>query len=317
MSWVFLGDARVYKLKKPLRQGALDYRGLNTRAHNCREEIRLNRRLAPEVYLGSMPLTLEASGALALGGAGRIVDWLVVMRRLPEDRMLDAMIGRKSVQPRDIARIVALLSGFYHQTPQTPMDGDDYLQILRQRLAEDRAVVGDARFGLAPQEFKPAFGALEGVLLQEPELLLERVRRGRIVEGHGDLRPEHLCLLEPPVVIDCLEFDPRLRCVDPFEELAYLALECELLGAAWIGPLLIDGCAERLDDHPPARLIDFHTAARACLRARLALSHLLEPRLRQEEKWLPLARRHLAVARDRAVRLQVPEAPQSSGSRDT
>jgi aminoglycoside phosphotransferase family enzyme len=132
-------------------------------------------------------------------------------------------------------------------------------------------------------------------------MLEDRVKHGRIVEGHGDLRPEHICLSYPPVIIDCLEFSRAFRLVDPFDELTFLALECERLDAAWIGERLIERCADGLRDQPLPRLLEFYWTYRACLRARLALAHLLEPDPREPWKWVPLANRYLELAQSRVV----------------
>jgi aminoglycoside phosphotransferase family enzyme len=140
---------------------------------------------------------------------------------------------------------------------------------------------------------KPALDALDAALSQHAPLLRDRAAGGHVVEGHGDLRPEHVCLLQPPVVIDALEFNPSLRQVDPCDELGFLGLECEMAGAAWIGPRLMAACAAALGDAPPAALPQLYTAYRAQLRARLALAHLLEPQPRTPYKWAPLAQRYL------------------------
>jgi aminoglycoside phosphotransferase family enzyme len=149
---------------------------------------------------------------------------------------------------------------------------------------------------------------LEDLLSHTPEVVVDRVAARRIVEGHGDLRPEHVCLSDPPVIIDCLEFSRDLRLVDPFEELSYLSMECALLGARWIGPVLIERCATALGDRPSDRQLAFYTAYRASLRARQALAHLLEPAPRTPEKWVPLARTYLDEAERAAVKLRLPEA---------
>jgi len=106
-----------------------------------------------------------------------------------------------------------------------------------------------------------------------------------------------VCLLATPVVIDCLEFNALLRQVDPFDELEFLALECELAGAAWIRPLLVEGCAAALGDTPPPALLHLYRAGRALLRARLSLAHLLEPHPRTPARWRPQAQRYLERAR--------------------
>jgi aminoglycoside phosphotransferase family enzyme len=142
-----------------------------------------------------------------------------------------------------------------------------------------------------------ALGRVDWALQRSRGLLRARASSSHIVDGHGDLRPEHICLLSPPVVIDCLEFNASLRQVDPFDELAFLALECDLLGASWIGPRLVDGCAASLGDAPPASLLHLYTAARALLRARLSMAHLLEPSPRTPLRWAPQAQRYV----DRAL----------------
>jgi len=296
MSWVFIAGDLVYKLKKPVRYPYLDFRSLAQRERNCREEVRLNRRLAPDVYLEIAALTDEGEGRLVIGGSGRVVDWLVVMRRLPERSLLDHAIATGRVRRGDIVAVADLLAAFYRSETPADLSPASYVeQFAREQIINER-VLGDARFDLDGQHLAPILARVRSGLTDEVSLLEERVRSGRIVEGHGDLRPEHVCLTRPPVIIDCLEFSRPLRLIDPFDEVAYLGLECDLLGARWIGPLLRQRLADGLNEHPSHRVIGFYRAYRACLRARLALAHLLDAHPRQPEKWQPLARRYLSLA---------------------
>ncbi|ABI57078.1 conserved hypothetical protein [Alkalilimnicola ehrlichii MLHE-1] len=306
MSWVFLAGDRVYKLKKPLRYPRRDGRFLWGREFLCREEVRLNRRLAPDVYLGVSALTVTADGRLALQGGGRTVDWLVVMRRLPAERMLDNAIAAGAVDRERIDRLGERLSGFYRGLAPEPVSPQTYLQRFAGEHARNRAVLTDPRFALPKGALQRVLDALDRWLEAGAPALRERARAGRIVEGHGDLRPEHVCLCDTPVVIDGLEFSLALRQVDPFDELAFLGMECDRLGAPWIGPRLIRQCGEALDDHPGAPLLAFYTAYRACLRARLALAHLLEPDPRSPERWVPLAADYLSLAERAAANLGPP-----------
>jgi len=132
-------------------------------------------------------------------------------------------------------------------------------------------------------------------------LIAARLRHRRIVEGHGDLRPEHIWLDDKVRIIDCLEFNARLRIVDPFDEIAYLGLECERMGAAWIGDYLRRRMRHLLRDGPADVLFTFYHCYRATLRARLSIAHLLEPQPRTPEKWPRLATEYLALA-DRSAR---------------
>lgn len=296
MSWVFLAGDRVYKLKKPVRYPFLDFSTLAARERDCREEMRLNRRLAPKVYLDVVPLTREASGALALGGRGEAVDWLVLMRRLPRERMLDHALAARGVERTDIAALADRLSAFYMQAGPADLTAGDYLDHLRGEQAVTRKVLTDPRFDLDRPRVAALLASIEDMLKEPAMLLRARVEGGHVVEGHGDLRPEHVCLGPDPVIIDCLEFNRAFRLIDPVDELAFLGLECERLGDGWIGELLLARYAELLGDLPPPELVGFYWRYRACLRARLSLVHILEHDRRKPEKWLPLARQYLALA---------------------
>jgi len=141
-------------------------------------------------------------------------------------------------------------------------------------------------------------------LRKRREYLAERVLSRNIVDGHGDLRPEHIWLGDPVRIIDCLEFNARLRMVDPLDEIAFLSLECERLGATWAGEYLRRHVMHALHDGHLGELFLFYRCHRAMLRARLAIAHLLEPDPRTPEKWPALARTYLRLAAADAVRLE-------------
>lgn len=315
MSWLFLVGDRVYKFKKPVVYPYLDFRTLAARERNCRAEVRLNRRLAPDVYLGVSRLTADGCGALSLDGEGETVEWLVVMRRLPEDRLLHNAIHRGAVARGEIERVATILGGFYRDQPPVEVRPEKQLDLFFEQQQTNREMLTDPRFSLVEDVPDRVLSAIDEVLEHEPGLVTARITAGRIVEGHGDLRPEHVCLNDPPVIIDCLEFNRTLRLLDPFDELADLAMECERLGAAWIGPLIIKRCMADLGDRPPAALMAFYTAYRACLRARLAVRHLYDTDVREPDKWLPLAREYLAIAERACVRLRPRATPPASRAR--
>jgi len=291
MSLLFLAGPTVYKLKKPVVYPFLDFSTLAARERNCRDELRLNRRLAPDVYLGLSRITREADGRLALDGAGETVDWLVRMRRLPRNRMLDVRIASGTVSAVDVDALAALLASFYAATPRGSLTAGEYVALLRGEHAANAAAIG----GFEREMSAPLLAEVQTFLDQDAALLRARVDAGHIVDGHGDLRPEHVCLNTPPVVIDCLEFNARLRQVDPCDEIVYLGLECARLGAAWIGQRVLRAVAAALGDRIDARLPVFHWRYRACVRARLALAHLADPSPREPWRWQPLAREYLRL----------------------
>jgi aminoglycoside phosphotransferase family enzyme len=298
MSWVFLTDHFAYKLKKPAWHTRVDLRTLEARRQNCLTEIRLNRRLAPDVYLAIKPLTFAAHHGLQLAGDGDVVEWLVMMRRLPDQLMLDRALRSGGPQRQDLDRIASRLARFYGGLAPEPAAPGVRRIWLEEEIRLSRRELARPAFAQDAALIDRVAGRLIDFLLARPEVLFERHRAGRVVEGHGDLRPEHICLEREPVIIDCLEFSRKLRLVDPADEMAFLALECALLGEPGAGTQL-QRCYEATSgDRPPERLIAWYTAFRGLLRARLSALHSLEPGPRPPEAWLAQAHRYLDVALD-------------------
>jgi uncharacterized protein len=294
MSYVFLTPDRVYKLKKPVRYAYLDFSSVAAREHYCRVEVALNRRLAPDVYLDVLPLNLTPDGGMRVGGDEKVVDWLVAMRRLPDERMLDNAIRAGTVTPAEIEAVAGILATFFRNAARAEILPAAYVARFADERAMNRRLL--AGFAHVIPAIDHVLDLFDRALVNAEPLLLARAKAGRIVDGHGDLRPEHVCLIEPPCIIDCLEFSELLRAVDPYEEIDYLGLECEVLGAPWIGPLLHRRLVEAGVEAPAAPLLRLYRAFRALVRARLALAHLLEPDIRLPEKWLPLGSRYVDAA---------------------
>jgi aminoglycoside phosphotransferase family enzyme len=309
MSWVFLAGDKVYKLKKPVRFPYLDFSTLGRREAACRAELRLNRRLAPDVYLDVVPLTAAAKG-LSIGGPGAtvapgaIVDWLVVMRRLDERCALDRCIEERRVEASALDRLVATLGRFYRHARRPYVSPEGQLAEWHRGISRDCRVLLDARFDLPAGLVRRVERVQRRFLDERTDVLGRRVRERRIVDGHGDLRPEHIWLTDGIKIIDCLEFNPQLRTVDPFDEIAYLGLECERLGAAGIGDYVRRGVSRALHDDPGPELYLFYRCHRAALRARLAIAHLFEPSPRTPGKWPKRARAYLRIAGRDAARLE-------------
>jgi aminoglycoside phosphotransferase family enzyme len=296
MSWVFLTDAHAYKLKKAVRYAYLDFSTVEARRLDCEEEVRLNRRLAADVYLGVVPLVIDAEGRLSLGAPGETVDWLVKMRRLPAERMLDHLIRSGAVKQAEIRQLSSRLSRFYASADPHSITPEAYRQSLSERIVDNVRELASPEFGLAKEVPESLAHHQLSFLKTHPTLFDNRVRQGRLVEGHGDLRPEHVCLLPEPVVIDCLEFNRGFRTLDPADELGYLALECERLHAPEVGRWLLDSYTEASGDAPPVALLHFYQSCRAVLRAKLAIWHLRDDGRHLPDMWVATAREYLELA---------------------
>lgn len=317
MSWVFFAGDRVYKLKKPVRFPYLDFSTLARRETACRAELRLNRRLAPDIYLDVVPLVAGPRG-LSLGGQGEAVDWLVAMRRLDESRMLDRRLA-DHVTDQELDRLAAVLVRFYRRAAPVRIPPHRCLADWRAGLDYDRRVLLAAKLGLPGGAIRRVDAVERRFLAIHARVLAARARRGRIRDGHGDLRPEHIWLGDGVRIIDCLEFSARLRAADPLDEIAFLDLECERLGAARAGRRLRRRVVRALPDGAPQALYLFYRTHRAMLRARLSIAHLLEPDPRTPEKWPRQARGYLRLALRDAVRLEQglrrPEGRSAAGAR--
>ena len=303
MSWVFLAGDKVYKLKKPVRFPYLDYSTLAKREAACRAELTLNRRLAPHVYETVLPLVRAPQG-LAIGGAGEIVDWLVVMRRLDESRTLEHALLAQALLPRQLDHVVATLVAFYRHARAVFVTPETHLINWARSLDYNKRVLLDPRFALPAGLIRRIDRAQRRFLNGRSNLIAGRVRGRHIVDGHGDLRPEHIWLDDPVTIIDCLEFNASLRAVDPFDEIAYLCVECERLGGAWASAHIRHRAINALRDHLSEELFTFYRCHRATLRARLSIAHLYEPNPRTPEKWPRRAHEYLRIAATDAVRLE-------------
>lgn len=297
MSFVFLTDRHAYKLKKPVRYEFLDFSTLAARRADCLEEMRLNRRLAADVYLDVVALTQAAGGQLQLAGNGKAVEWLIKMRRLPQERMLDRAISDGRVSRDDVRRFMLVLADFYRRAAPVAMDPADYRQRFERDIRANQRELSVPDYGLSHALLEAITARLLDTLERQAASFDRRAADRKIVEGHGDLRPEHVFLSFEPVFIDCLEFNRDWRLLDPVDEIAYLSLECEHAGAQWIGEVALEIYRERTGDTPPAQLVRFYKSVRASLRAKLSVWHLrdhLEPAAR--EKWIGRARDYLELA---------------------
>ena len=275
-AWVFLAGERAYKMKKPSHLRGADWRTTEGRELACREELRLNRRLSAPTYLAVEPLVETGSG-FRIGGSGRAVDWLLVMRRLDTRRMLDSVLDAGTLAPADLDAVLSFLIDFYKSRDPLTFTPDAYLERLHGRIEEALSALQRTELGLpaartAPlaQELRATFEALR------PELE-ERAAARRIAEIHGDLRAEHVWLGPPVQVIDALEVYADLRMLDTAEEIAMLALDCERPATPWASAYLRDHYRQLAVDPISTALFAFYMALRAATHAKLAIWHLDDP----------------------------------------
>lgn len=293
MSWVFLTERHAFKLKKPAHLPFVDYRTIERRRQSCENELRLGRRLAANVYDAVVPLVATPQG-IAIGGAGDIVDWLVVMRRLPSDCMLPQMLARREATVAHADALGDLLARFYRAASRTVWDAAEYRRRLRELVISVgcELVERGASRAMVDRIVRTELAGIE----RETAALDARIAGGHVVDAHGDLRPEHVCLEAPPVVIDPLEFDDDLRTLDAASELAFFALECERLGARWFAERVIARYVECTGDRIPAPLLALYRGQHALTRALIAWRHVDDAPASEQPRWRANAADYFARA---------------------
>jgi aminoglycoside phosphotransferase family enzyme len=302
-SWIFLTTARAYKLKKPSCGDGFDFRSIEARRRNAVAELRLDRRLARKTYLGIVALMREPDGTLKLGGGGVALDWLVRMVRLDDNQMLDRHLVLGSWRYTQLEAIAQRLAAFFAGARRASISPPMQIARIKREIHQGLTALIRAEEPRIQMRAIHVARSLNAFVARRGNLLRRRVEQRRIVDGHGDLRPEHICVKGLPQIIDCLEFRPDLRLLDPVGEIAFLTLECARLGSAPIESRLLRRYRDRTGDRPPAMLTAFYAALNALMRARLSVEHITDPGRRTPEHWLARAASYLGAAQSHCRRL--------------
>jgi uncharacterized protein len=308
VSYAFIAGHYVYKIKKPVRFAFLDACTLTRRHQLCLDEVRLNRRLAPDVYLGVVPILMRR-GEVVLGtasngadAAATVVEWAVRMRRLGEDTMLDRMLAERRVSAPQIHAIAARLAAFHRAaaTDQGWKHGAaaSIWRLVRGNIGELAIDCADA---IAPDEQDELESFAHRVIELRWGLLNRRALSGRVCEGHGDLRCEHVSLAEDSVaIIDCVEFSEELRYVDIASDVGFLAMDLDRLGARGFSDELVGAYREASGDADLPLLIPLYKFHRALVRAKVEglTSRDTGITLERRSAAAEAARRYIALALD-------------------
>ncbi len=280
ISYVFLAGEVVYKTKKPVDFGFIEQMSLETRERFCRAEVTLNRRLAPDVYLGVVPVLRRTDGRVVVepaDGQGEVIEWAVKMRRLPDGRTLDRLI-EAGEEPADILeRLVAALVPFHTAAAVVPND-PSFAGAPAERAWWAREYSEAAGFigsTWEPDDAAATKAAIDATLEREAALLDERLADGRVIEGHGDLQAKHVYVLGPEprdlVVVDCIEFTEwfHLRYADVNNDVAFLSMDLEALGHEEMGDEFAGRYLAATADETFAVLHPMHRTTRAFVRGKV------------------------------------------------
>jgi uncharacterized protein len=316
VSSVFLTGPYVYKLKKPVDFGFLDFTTPELRRRCCQKEVELNRRLAPELYLGAEPVVVR-EGRAVLGGVGEAVDWVVVMHQLDQRLLGPALLEAGALTAEKLDGVVDLLVPFY-QGAATGPGVDEYgaMEVVKfntdENFQQTAPFVGAA---LPPADYEAIMAYTNAFYRERGDLFQRRVEQGHIRECHGDLHLNNIFFLNPPVIFDCIEFNERFRCSDVAVDLAFLVMDLDFQGRPELARRVVDRYVEQSGDHELEELMGFYACYRAYVRGKIACLTSADPAMDPEARTrqLALAGRYFHLARRYALGSGASAAPQRFG----
>jgi len=285
MSFIFLTGEYVYKIKKPVNLGYLDYTTLEKRHFFCSQELELNRRLCPDAYLGVVPI-VEEKGGLRIEGQGKAIEYAVKIKQLPRDRMMDALLPRGQVTLEMIAKVAEKLVEF-HKKAETSQEITAFgkLDVVRQNTDENFAqtekYIGTS---ITSEEYQHIKHYTNDFVDRYASLFDKRVREGRIRDCHGDLHAAHVCFTDDICIYDCIEFNDRFRYSDVASEIAFLAMDLDHYQQVNLSQHLVNIYVGLSHDEELMKLLDFYKCYRAYVRGKVESFKLDDLYIPKKEK---------------------------------
>ncbi|MBM3945138.1 MAG: kinase [SAR202 cluster bacterium] len=271
ISHIFFTDQHVYKVKKPVDMGFLDFTTLRKRHRACRNELLLNRRLSPDVYLDIVPIT-KVRGHYELGGEGRAVEYAVKMRRLPEDRALSTLLRQRTASVDDVRRIAGRIAAFHSEAAtNASITRAGGMAAARRNIEENFAqtapFIGSA---VSQESYDDIVAYGRAFLVAKREVFRRREREGRVRECHGDLHTAHVFMEDGISFIDCIEFNRRFRCCDVAKDIAFMAMDLDRFGRHDLSEAFVQAYTEASGDPHVRDLLPIFASYLAMVRAKVS-----------------------------------------------
>ncbi|MEW6143199.1 MAG: AAA family ATPase [Chloroflexota bacterium] len=300
MSFVFLAGDYVYKVKKPVNLGYLDYTTLEKRRFFCERELELNRRLAPDVYLAVAPIAVS-DGGFSLGEGGAVVEYAVKMRRLPPERMMNVLLPSGHVTARMVNSLSEKLVRFHEKAGTSP-EISVFASLKAIKVNTDENFSQTIKYlgiSIDAADYNRIKAFTEDFLASKAALFRERIRRRRIRDCHGDLHAAHICFTDGIQIYDCIEFNDRFRYCDVASEIAFLAMDLDRYDRGDLSREFVDAYINASQDIAIRQLLPFYKCYRAYVRGKVESFKLDDPYIAgdEKEKTLGVARSYFSLAR--------------------
>jgi len=285
MSFLFLTGDYVYKVKKPVDLGYLDYTTLEKRHFFCRQEIELNKRLCPDVYLEVVPV-VSRQGQIHLGGKGEIMEYAVKMKQLPADRMMDKLLPQDLVTEQMMVRVAEKLAAFHHKA-RTSREISAYGKLEAIKINTDENFSQTKKYidvSIPSLKYNRIKAYTDNFVKSNKALFDKRVKDGKIKDCHGDLHAAHVCLTNGICIYDCIEFNDRFRYGDVASEVAFLAMDLDRFQHADLSQAFVNAYVRLSRDKELLQLLNFYKCYRAYVRGKVVSFMLDDPYIAAEEK---------------------------------
>ena len=286
ISLVFVADEFVYKVKKPVNFGFLDFTTFEKRAFYCRQELDLNRRLAKDVYLSVLPIRFNGKTYSLRSRKGEIVEHAVKMKRISEERLMKSLYERGALTEHHLKRLARRLAAFHAQALRTPeIDGFGQSRRFRINTDENFAQIRKYRgISLSKEQFDALREWTDGFYRTRQELFDRRIGQGKIRDCHGDLHMEHVCFSRSLSIIDCIEFNERFRYSDTVADIAFLLMDLEYHGGKKCSASLWKHYRTVAGEEAVEPLLDFYKVYRAVVRGKVNSFQVDDPTIGSEDK---------------------------------
>ena len=305
ISLLFLTGNHVYKVKKPVDFGFLDFTSLEKRKFFCEQEVNLNRRLSPAIYLGVVRITKEGNRIL-LEGKGEPVEYAVKMKQIPEESLMDKLLEKKQVTPKMIEAISEKLVKFYFASETNDLI-NSFAKPERVMQDTDENFEQTQRYidvTIRRELYEEVKNRTNAFFRTNGEIFQQRIASGRIRDCHGDLRLEHIAWGDEIFIVDCIEFNERFRYTDIAADIAFLAMDLDYHGREDLSGHLIRAYVGESGDHELMEVLDFYKCYRAYVRGKVESFRLDDPRIPKGEKEdaLKRAQKYFSLAHRYALR---------------
>ena len=285
MSFVFIAGDYVYKIKKPVNLGYLDYTTLAQRKFFCDKEVELNRRLCPQNYLGVVPI-IKSGGKYVLGGRDEAVEYAVKMRYLPQERMMNVLLEKGEVTPGMVAGVAQILADFHRRAATGP--DISYFGSLKainvnnnENYTQTEQYIGRT---VSKEQFDRIKSFNDNFLSKNESLFNDRVAQGRIRDCHGDLHAAHICFTGTVCIYDCIEFTDRFRYCDVASEVGFLAMDLDHYGYADLSRSFVRSYVSQSGDEEIPKLLNYYKCYMAYVRGKVESFKTDDPYISQTER---------------------------------